>query len=54
MRRQLTDLYESGREPLAALTTSDAAIYGRYGYGVAARQIAVDVARGTPPAVGAR
>ncbi|WP_170991018.1 GNAT family N-acetyltransferase [Herbidospora galbida] len=48
MRRQLAGLHEGGGEPLAALTTSDAAIYGRYGYGVAARQIAVDVARGTP------
>src|SRR5437763_3700984 len=35
MRRQLDDLHERG-EPLAALWASEAAIYGRFGYGVAA------------------
>jgi predicted acetyltransferase len=37
MRRQLTDLYESGAEPLAALRPSEAPIYGRFGYGLASR-----------------
>lgn len=35
MRRQLHDLHERG-EPLAALWASESAIYGRFGYGVAA------------------
>ncbi|MEV6595208.1 GNAT family N-acetyltransferase [Streptomyces acidicola] len=35
MRRQLTDLHESGREPIAVLRPSEAGIYGRYGYGPA-------------------
>ncbi|MEU9608816.1 GNAT family N-acetyltransferase [Streptomyces sp. NPDC048057] len=37
MRRQLTELYEGGGEPIAALRPSEAAIYGRYGYGPATR-----------------
>jgi predicted acetyltransferase len=36
MRMQLTDLHESGGEPIAALRPSEAAIYGRFGYGPAA------------------
>lgn len=36
MRRQLADVHEGG-EPLAALWASEAAIYGRYGYGPAMR-----------------
>jgi predicted acetyltransferase len=35
MRRQLTDLHTSGAEPIAVLRPSEAAIYGRYGYGPA-------------------
>jgi predicted acetyltransferase len=38
MRRQLTDLHEGQREPVAALWASEGGIYGRFGYGVAARQ----------------
>jgi predicted acetyltransferase len=34
MRRQLHDLHDRG-EPLAALWASEAAIYGRFGYGIA-------------------
>ncbi|UBU11470.1 GNAT family N-acetyltransferase [Nonomuraea gerenzanensis] len=34
MRRQFTDLYESGGEPIAALNAADATIYGRFGYGL--------------------
>jgi predicted acetyltransferase len=37
MRNQLTDLHQSGREPIAALRPSEAAIYGRFGYGPATR-----------------
>ncbi|AWW43393.1 GNAT family N-acetyltransferase [Streptomyces cadmiisoli] len=38
MRRQLTDLHDSGGEPIAVLRPSEAAIYGRFGYGPATRQ----------------
>ncbi|GLW10845.1 UPF0256 protein [Microtetraspora sp. NBRC 13810] len=44
MRRQLTDLHEAG-EPLAALYATEAAIYGRFGYGRAS-----DTLAGTIPA----
>ncbi|MEV0324387.1 GNAT family N-acetyltransferase [Streptomyces sp. NPDC050658] len=35
MREQLTDLHESGGEPIAALNAAEATIYGRFGYAVA-------------------
>ncbi|WP_119291788.1 GNAT family N-acetyltransferase [Streptomyces sp. YIM 130001] len=35
MRKQLTDLHDAGREPVAALNAAEATIYGRFGYGVA-------------------
>jgi predicted acetyltransferase len=35
MRKQLTELYEGGVEPVAALTASEPVIYGRFGYGLA-------------------
>jgi predicted acetyltransferase len=38
MRRELTELQE--QEPVAALWASEGGIYGRFGYGVAARQLA--------------
>lgn len=38
MRRQLDDFHERG-EPFAVLTASEGAIYGRFGYGVASRQL---------------
>ncbi|MEU6770888.1 GNAT family N-acetyltransferase [Streptomyces sp. NPDC046759] len=38
MRRQLDDVYASGREPIAVLNASEAAIYERFGYGVASYQ----------------
>ena len=38
MRRQLTGLHEEQREPVAALWASEGGIYGRFGYGIAARQ----------------
>ncbi|UNZ19329.1 GNAT family N-acetyltransferase [Streptomyces sp. 891-h] len=37
MRRQLDDVRTAGQEPFAVLTASEAAIYGRFGYGLAAR-----------------
>jgi predicted acetyltransferase len=36
MRRQLTELHEHEREPVAALWASEASIYGRFGYAPAA------------------
>jgi predicted acetyltransferase len=41
MRRQLDDLHGLG-EPLAILWASEAAIYGRFGYGVAAPAVQMD------------
>jgi predicted acetyltransferase len=35
MRKQLTDLHETGGEPIAALNAAEATIYGRFGYGIA-------------------
>lgn len=56
MRRQLDDIHDRG-EPLAALYASEAPIYGRYGYGLATYQAAIDVDRSRgaftrPPSVG--
>lgn len=45
MRRQLTDI-AAGGEPVAALFASEAAIYGRYGYGSAAEQYSFTINRG--------
>lgn len=42
MRRQLDDV-RSWEEPLAVLTAAEPVIYGRYGYGVAAEQLAADI-----------
>ncbi|MFO7571831.1 MAG: GNAT family N-acetyltransferase [Gaiellaceae bacterium] len=44
MRRQLTNVRERG-EPLAILWASEATIYGRFGYGVAAPELAIDAER---------
>jgi predicted acetyltransferase len=44
MRRQLDDMHERG-EPLAALYASEAPIYGRFGYGLATYQAAVELER---------
>ncbi len=41
MRRELDDLHERG-EPLAVLWASEAAIYGRFGYGTAAPHFEMD------------
>ncbi|MFJ9814694.1 GNAT family N-acetyltransferase [Streptomyces sp. NPDC101151] len=45
MRRQLDDLRALG-EPLAALTASEPAIYGRFGYGAAAFQLHAEIDTG--------
>jgi predicted acetyltransferase len=45
MRRQLDDVHERG-EPLAILWASEAPIYGRFGYGVAAPETFVNAERG--------
>ncbi|MFC4493309.1 GNAT family N-acetyltransferase [Streptomyces ovatisporus] len=43
MRRQLDDIRAAGTEPLAVLTASEPTIYGRFGYGLAARQLDADI-----------
>lgn len=53
MRRQLDDFHERA-EPVAVLTASEPAIYGRFGYGVGSRQLraTIDTTRtsvGGPP-----
>ncbi|WP_020392124.1 GNAT family N-acetyltransferase [Kribbella catacumbae] len=45
MRRQLTDLYEGGTEPLAVLTASEPVIYGRFGYGLSSDHQQVTIKR---------
>jgi predicted acetyltransferase len=47
MNRQLADV-AAGSEPLAALFASEAAIYGRYGYGVASQHTHYKIKRGEP------
>ena len=47
MTRQLGDLREAGTA-VAALWASEAAIYGRYGYGTAAWRLSLSVASGAP------
>jgi predicted acetyltransferase len=44
MRRELEDLHERG-EPLAVLWASEASIYGRFGYGMAAPHFEMDADR---------
>jgi predicted acetyltransferase len=39
MKHQLLDIHERGAEPIALLWASEAAIYGRYGYGQATPQL---------------
>ena len=56
MRRQLEEIHARG-EPVAALWASEGAIYGRYGYGIAARVGGLTARRpmarlATPPPVG--
>ncbi len=44
MRRQLDDIHARG-EPIAALYASEAAIYGRFGYGVGTRNANLEITR---------
>lgn len=46
MRHQLHGWHERGAEPVAILVTSEPAIYGRYGYGLATQQYALTIPRG--------
>lgn len=43
MHRQLVELADAGREPIAALWASEASIYPRYGYGAAANRLAFTI-----------
>jgi predicted acetyltransferase len=43
MRRQLTELYETGAEPVAGLTASEPVIYPRFGYGLATDHLRVKI-----------
>lgn len=45
MRRQLADLRDDG-EAVAALFASEAGIYGRYGYGCAGHELALEIRQG--------
>jgi predicted acetyltransferase len=45
MRQQLDDVHERG-EPVAILWASEAPIYGRFGYGIAAPETSMDAVRG--------
>ena len=47
MTRQLADLHDEGTA-VAALWATEAAIYGRYGYGVASWRLGLSVRRGAP------
>jgi predicted N-acetyltransferase YhbS len=44
MRRQLSDVRERG-EPIASLWASESLIYGRFGYGLAAEAVALEIER---------
>jgi predicted acetyltransferase len=41
MHRQLRDVRDAGREPVAVLWASEEPIYGRYGYGTASHQVGI-------------
>ncbi|MEU8186989.1 GNAT family N-acetyltransferase [Micromonospora carbonacea] len=44
MRRQLREVRDAGREPVAVLWASEGRIYPRFGYGLAAQQLVVECA----------
>lgn len=46
MTRQLHDLHDQGREPIAVLWAAEPAIYGRFGYGMASCHLALTIPRG--------
>jgi predicted acetyltransferase len=60
MRRQLGEVAAAGREPLAVLWASEGKIYPRFGYGLAAQRLKLELDNReirppqTPPATGAR
>lgn len=45
MRHQLTGIHEAGGAPVIALTASEPAIYGRFGYGLASEHAQVEINR---------
>ena len=45
LRRQFAGLHDAGAEPVTALTASEPAIYGRFGYGLATEQASLAVPR---------
>lgn len=45
LRQQLVELHENGAEPVASLSATEPAIYGRYGYGLASEQVDIEVPR---------
>lgn len=47
MRRQLHELHDEGGEAVAALWASEAAIYGRFGYGLASRSARATISTAT-------
>lgn len=53
MNAMLTEAHGRGTEPLAVLWASEGAIYGRYGYGLAAWRVSYDVATRDTAIVGA-
>jgi predicted acetyltransferase len=46
MRRQLDETRAAGTEPLSVLTASEPHIYGRFGYGMAARELHAEIDTG--------
>lgn len=42
MHRQLREIHDAGREPVAVLWASEGRIYPRFGYGLAAQRLALD------------
>lgn len=52
MSRQLREVYDAGREPVAVLWASEAPIYPRFGYGLAAQRLMLEINNlpaGAPP-----
>ncbi|WP_242887619.1 GNAT family N-acetyltransferase [Actinomadura litoris] len=46
LRHQLETLHETGAEPVAALNSTEAGIYGRFGYGMASQVARLTIPRG--------
>src|SRR5690606_4972614 len=43
MRRQLRDIYQAQREPVAVLWASETQIYPRFGYGLASERLSMEI-----------